>query len=131
MDRRKIGGSGGRGIAKMNKIEKSLFLGNMEAATDVILLESHEITHVVTLDTIPLPRKMSSFLPRISNLHLNVTDLPDEDILSHIEVAVAFIREAVSNGGNVLVHCFRLNYDCVIHATLDKTVGPPPPPRGK
>ena len=106
-----MGGSGGRGIAKMNKIEKSLFLGNMEAATDVILLESHEITHVVTLDTIPLPRKMSSFLPRISNLHLNVTDLPDEDILSHIEVAVAFIREAVSNGGNVLVHCFRLNYN--------------------
>ena len=101
------GGSGGSGVAKMNKIEKSLFLGNMEAATDVILLESHSITHVVTLDTIPLPRKMSSFLPRISNLHLNVTDLADEDILSHVEVAVAFIREAIANGGNVLVHCFR------------------------
>ena len=54
---------------------------------------------------------MSSFLPRIANLHLNVTDLPDEDILSHIEVAVAFIREAIANGGNVLVHCFRLNYN--------------------
>ena len=53
------GGSGGSGVAKMNKIEKSLFLGNMEAATDVILLESHGITHVVTLDTIPLPRKAS------------------------------------------------------------------------
>ena len=50
---------------------------------------------------------MSSFLPRISNLHLNVTDLEDEDILSHIDVAVGFIREAVDNGGNVLVHCFR------------------------
>ena len=54
--------------------------------------------------------QMSSFLPRIANLHLNVTDLHDEDILSHIEVAVAFIREAIANGGNVLVHCFRLNY---------------------
>ena len=51
--------------------------------------------------------QMSSFLPRISNLHLNVTDLADEDILSHVEVAVAFIREAIANGGNVLVHCFR------------------------
>ena len=56
------GGSGGSGVAKMNKIEKSLFLGNMEAATDVILLESHGITHVVTLDTIPLPRKASTDL---------------------------------------------------------------------
>jgi protein-tyrosine phosphatase len=105
LDRRKVG-SGGR-AAKMNKIEKNLYLGNMEAATDVILLESHEITHVITLDTIPLPRKMSSFLPRISNMHLNVTDLEDEDILSHIDVAVNFIREAISKGGNVLVHCFR------------------------
>ena len=105
LDRRKVG-SGGR-AAKMNKIEKGLYLGNMEAATDVILLESHGITHIVTLDTIPLPRKMSSFLPRISNLHLNVTDLEHEDILSHVDVAVAFIREAIANGGNVLVHCFR------------------------
>jgi hypothetical protein len=30
---------------KMTRIKKNLFLGNMEAATDVILLESHGITH--------------------------------------------------------------------------------------
>ena len=62
------GGSGGSGVAKMNKIEKSLFLGNMEAATDVILLESHGITHVVTLDTIPLPRKASKDVYDVGNL---------------------------------------------------------------
>lgn len=56
----------------MNKIEKGLYLGNMEAATDVILLESHAITHIVTLDSVPLPRKIQSFLPKISNLHLQV-----------------------------------------------------------
>ena len=61
------GGSGGSGVAKMNKIEKSLFLGNMEAATDVILLESHGITHVVTLDTIPLPRKASKGLSHMTS----------------------------------------------------------------
>ena len=58
---------------KMSKIDKGLFLGNMEAATDVILLESHAITHIVTLDSVPLPRKISSFLPRIANLHLQVS----------------------------------------------------------
>ena len=93
--------------AKMNKIEKGLWLGNMEAATDVILLESHEITHIVTLDSVPLPRKISSFLPRMSILHLQVTDLPDEDILSHIEAALDFIRNGMESGGTVLVHCFR------------------------
>ncbi len=91
----------------MNKIEKKLYLGNMEAATDVILLESHEITHIITLDSVPLPRKISTFLPRIANLHIQVTDLPDEDILSYVTRAVAFINEGLSGEGAVLVHCFR------------------------
>ncbi len=93
--------------AKMNKIEKGLYLGNMEAATDVILLESRSISHIVTLDTVPLPRKIASFLPRISQMHLLVTDLPDEDILSHVSKAVEFIRSGMDGGGCVLVHCFR------------------------
>ncbi len=93
--------------ARMNKIEKGLYLGNMEAATDVILLESRGITHIVTLDTVPLPRKIASFLPRVSQLHLQVTDLPDEDLLSHVLGAVEFIRAGIEGGGNVLVHCFR------------------------
>lgn len=98
---------GNRVKAKMNKIEKNLYLGNMEAATDVILLESHGITHIITLDSVPLPRKISSFLPKIKNLHIQVTDLPDEDILSFITPALAFINEGITSGGNVLVHCFR------------------------
>ncbi|TRY68328.1 hypothetical protein TCAL_03807 [Tigriopus californicus] len=98
---------GTRVKAKMNKIEKNLYLGNMEAATDVILLESHGITHIITLDSVPLPRKISSFLPKIKNLHIQVTDLPDEDILSFITSALAFINEGIASGGNVLVHCFR------------------------
>eukprot|EP00095_Tigriopus_kingsejongensis_P000103 snap_masked-scaffold1424_size42081-processed-gene-0.5 protein:Tk00103 transcript:snap_masked-scaffold1424_size42081-processed-gene-0.5-mRNA-1 annotation:"dual specificity protein phosphatase 12-like" len=96
-----------RAKAKMNKIERNLYLGNMEAATDVILLESHGITHIVTLDSVPLPRKISSFLPKIRNLHIQVTDLPDEDILSFITQALAFINDGISSGGSVLVHCFR------------------------
>ena len=102
LDRRRA-----RSRAKMNKIEKKLYLGNMEAATDVILLESHEITHIITLDSVPLPRKVTTFLPKIRNLHIQVTDLPDEDILSYVTQAVAFINEGMSGEGAVLVHCFR------------------------
>lgn len=93
--------------AKMNRIEKGLFLGNMEAATDVILLESHAITHIITVDSVPLPRKITSLLPRIAMIHLQVTDLPDEDLLSHFTEANAFIEEGLSKDGAVLVHCFR------------------------
>ena len=53
-------------------LEKYLYLGSLEAATDAILLEAHNITHIVTVDSIPLPRKMTSLLPRIALLFLQV-----------------------------------------------------------
>ena len=59
-------------VTKMTRIEKNLYLGSLEAATDVILLESHGITHIVSVDSVPLPRKMTSMLPRIALLHLQV-----------------------------------------------------------
>ena len=55
------------------QIERHLYLGSLEAATDVILLESHGITHIVSVDSVPLPRKMTSMLPRIALLHLQVS----------------------------------------------------------
>ena len=92
---------------KMTRIDKNLFLGSIEAATDVILLESNAITHIVSVDSVPLPRKISSTLPRISFMHMQVSDLPDEDLLSHLGEVIAFIDSAISRGGSVLVHCFR------------------------
>ena len=60
---------------KMSRIENGLFLGSLEAATDVILLESNAITHLITVDSIPLPRKITSLMPRIAMLHLQVINL--------------------------------------------------------
>lgn len=79
----------------------------MEAATDVILLESNAITHIVSVDSVPLPRKISSILPRVVFKHLQISDLPDEDLLSCLVEAIDFIDSAISKGGTVLVHCFR------------------------
>ena len=53
-------------------LEKHLFLGSLEAATDAILLEAHNISHIVTVDSIALPQKMTSLLPRIALLYLQV-----------------------------------------------------------
>ena len=94
-------------VTKMTRIEKNLYLGSLEAATDVILLESHGVTHVISVDSVPLPRKITSMLPRIALLHLQVTDLPDEDLLSHFTTANNFIEECHQKGGACLVHCYR------------------------
>ena len=58
---------------KMSRIEHGLYLGSLEAATDVILLESNAISHIVTVDSVPLPRKITSMMPRIAMLHLQVS----------------------------------------------------------
>ena len=56
----------------MSRVEHGLYLGSLEAATDVILLESNAISHIVTCDSVPLPRKITSMMPRIAMLHLQV-----------------------------------------------------------
>jgi len=92
---------------KMSRVEHGLYLGSLEAATDVILLESNAISHIVTCDSVPLPRKITSMMPRIAMLHLQVTDLPQEDLLSHFTGSNAFIQEGLAKDGAVLVHCYR------------------------
>lgn len=57
---------------KMTRIEHGLYLGSLDAATDVILLESNAVSHIVTVDSVPLPRKITSMMPRIAILHLQV-----------------------------------------------------------
>lgn len=36
-----------------------------------------------------------------------MTDLPEEDLLSHLPVANAFIQDGLTKDGAVLVHCYR------------------------
>ena len=62
-------------------IDRGLFLGSLEAATDVILLESNAITHIVTVDSVPLPRKITSMMPRIAILHLQVMSYYIDDVV--------------------------------------------------
>jgi len=55
------------------------------------------------VDSVPLPRKITSLLPRISFMHLQVTDLPTEDLLSHFPAVMEFVLRGVTGGGAVLL----------------------------
>ncbi|QQP52045.1 Dual specificity protein phosphatase 12, partial [Caligus rogercresseyi] len=94
---------------KISEIERGLYMGNYESANDVLLLESKRITHILTIDSVPLPRRILCILPKVVNLHLRVSDLPEEDILAHIAQIQEFIsvKEDSSGTYNVLVHCYR------------------------
>ncbi|XP_023720741.1 dual specificity protein phosphatase MPK-4 isoform X1 [Cryptotermes secundus] len=92
------------GPSNLDCIEPGLWLGNLTAATDNDVLELHHINHILTVDSCPLPRKIT-MLPGVKTKFLQVTDIPSEDLLSHFEHTSEFIRTGQEQGA-VLVHCY-------------------------
>ncbi|EFA12947.1 dual specificity protein phosphatase MPK-4 [Tribolium castaneum] len=88
----------------IDQIEPNLFLGSLSAAKDVDTLARYKITHILTIDTCPLPRKILE-LKHITTKYIQLSDQPKEDLLSHFDDAGAFILEGVTKGA-VLVHCY-------------------------
>ncbi|XP_069696399.1 dual specificity protein phosphatase MPK-4 [Periplaneta americana] len=92
------------GPTNLDCIEPGLWLGNLTAATDVEVLEKNRINHILTVDSCPLPRKIT-MLPGVKTKFLQVTDTAREDMLSHFEDTAEFIRNGQEKGV-VLVHCY-------------------------
>ncbi|XP_015596741.1 dual specificity protein phosphatase MPK-4 [Cephus cinctus] len=93
------------GPSSYDEIEPGLFLGNLTAATDFEWLKEAKITHILTVDSCPLPRKVQ-VLPDIVLKYIQVTDLPREDLLTYLEDSYQFIQHALESGGKILVHCY-------------------------
>ncbi|XP_055845336.1 dual specificity protein phosphatase MPK-4 [Episyrphus balteatus] len=93
------------GPVSMDEIEKGLFLGNLTSATNMETLKSHKITHILTLDSVPLPSHVQqvSFL---TTKYVQISDMPKEDILHHLDQCTEFISLALDKGENILVHCY-------------------------
>lgn len=95
------------GPSSFDEIEPGLFLGNLTAATDVNWLKKTGITHILTVDSCPLPRKIQERLPNLIIKYIQVTDMPREDLLTHFEDSYEFIDRALLESNNkVLVHCY-------------------------
>ncbi|XP_072935388.1 dual specificity protein phosphatase MPK-4-like [Epargyreus clarus] len=86
-------------------IDDGLYLGNLACARDSKTLEKLNVTHILTIDLVPLPRSILE-RPNLHFKYIKVADVPKEDLISHLPECNEFIKEAVSNGGIVLVHCY-------------------------
>ena len=89
----------------VDTIIPNLYLGNKNAATDLELVSKLELTHILSVDMIPLPQVVSSTFPNIALMHISVVDMSHEDLLCHFESAYKFIKEGVTRGA-ILVHCY-------------------------
>ncbi|XP_028167622.1 dual specificity protein phosphatase MPK-4-like isoform X2 [Ostrinia furnacalis] len=86
-------------------IDDGLYLGNVACAHDQKMLQQLGITHILTLDLVPLPRTILD-RPNLTFRFVQLSDMPKEDLITHLPETNNFIREAIASGGTVLVHCF-------------------------
>ncbi|XP_044752831.1 dual specificity protein phosphatase MPK-4 [Coccinella septempunctata] len=92
------------GPISVDLIEPNLYLGGLAAAKDVVTLGKLKITHILTIDTCPLPRQIRE-LKGLTIKFVQLSDQPKEDLLSYFDETQRFIEEGVCKG-NVLVHCY-------------------------
>ncbi|XP_045472736.1 dual specificity protein phosphatase MPK-4-like [Harmonia axyridis] len=92
------------GPISVDLIEPNLYLGGLAAAKDKDTLKRLNISHIITIDTCPLPRQIVE-LKCLTIKFIQLSDQPKEDILSYFDETQSFIEEGISKG-NVLVHCY-------------------------
>ena len=92
-----------------SSIESRLLLGNAASAANLSVLRRHRVTHVVNA-TANLPNHFESMggAGAPSYLRVPVDDSLEADLLKHLDAAVEWIADALSDPfatGKVLVHC--------------------------
>ena len=97
----------------ITKVREKLFLGSVQAASNVPGLQQLGITHVLTVGLelgdvcgrkLRQGERSVQSPPPLSRMLIGVEDEPEADLASHWEATTAFIEEGCEQGG-VLVHC--------------------------
>lgn len=84
---------------RMNEILPNLFLGDIEASQDLESLNSHNITHIISILA-----KSDFFVPTHNHVLITLNDgLPYKE--KNFEQGIAFIKNALETREGVLVHC--------------------------
>lgn len=87
----------GNGI---NKVLPGLYLGNIKDAQDKDLLETHNITHVLSIHDTAAP-----VLEDITYLCISASDHSKQNLVQYFKDSFIFIHECRMKGAGCLVHC--------------------------
>lgn len=89
----------------VDEIERRLYLGNVTTATNINFLKTKNITHILSIDSCPLPAYVISSTG-VLNKYIHISDMPKENLLEYFEECIQFITDGLEGSGAVLVHCF-------------------------
>ena len=86
----------------MSKVTNGLYIGDFSQAINQMWLENHNITHIVNAT-----QEIKNIFPRdYIYLNLFLIDSPGQSLDSALDRSYEFIRDAITRGGVVLVHCY-------------------------
>ena len=78
-----------------------LYLGDEEAAKDLLLLDELKIKRIITVG-----KELEILYPdKFDYMKIDIIDHPDEDIYKYFEPTFKFIDKSLMKKENVLVHC--------------------------
>jgi len=98
--------------ADAHEIVPGLWIGNLRAASSPKWLHDHGITHVLNVGADKVEK-----LPGINYMRFEIEDDPSSNIAQLFDKAEAFITDALSSGGRILVHCHAgISRSCTIVA---------------
>ena len=86
----------------MDKIIDGLYLGDIFSWSNKYMLKKSGITHILTMAAGMKPLYPKDFIYKWFDIY----DLPTENLLPHLPDAIAFIKNAINMGGNILVHWY-------------------------
>jgi protein tyrosine phosphatase len=84
----------------LDQIIPHLFLGNLEDASDINLLNKYDIKYIINISGFE-----NKFPKKFVYYKININDSPNENIFRYFRETGEFINNAVSTGKNILVHC--------------------------
>lgn len=88
----------------MDLIEPGLYLGSLEAAKDIRLLDRFNVTCVLSITD--NTRCIGPYGGKIDHRKIYLPDSCTVGIIELVPLCLQFIHESVKAGKNILVHCF-------------------------
>lgn len=85
----------------INKVLSDIFIGDSSAATNLLLLKHHKITHILVVGDGLKQKYPEHFVYQ----QINIYDLGTSKIIEHFDNANIFIKECLAKKGRILVHC--------------------------
>ncbi|XP_018494891.1 dual specificity protein phosphatase 1B [Galendromus occidentalis] len=86
---------------QMAELIPGLFLGSQDVASELELLKSKGVTHIINAAS----GIKNHFPDDFKYKRVEVLDIPEQEMRSHFEHCNSFIDEALASGGAVFVHC--------------------------